>query len=124
VPCVGPGDIGEDCCGRPVARGGLCWGHLKVRERGGALRPLKSKPSPFERVIEAGSAFLEAEAEDDDEYRRTLAAFRRAAEGWMRAEGWSPPPAPERQDERAPEPARLVAQAACSACAGAQPAGA
>lgn len=89
--CVGPGDLGEDCCGRPAARGALCWGHLKQRERGQQLCPLKRSVSPFERVIVSGSAFLEAES--DEEYRLRLADFRRAAEGWMRSEGWVPPPA-------------------------------
>jgi hypothetical protein len=89
VTCVGPGALGEDCCGRPAARGGLCWAHLKQRERGQQFRPIPERLSSFERVIVAGSAFLEAE--DEPEYRMSLVAFRRAAEAWLREEGWQPP---------------------------------
>ncbi len=89
MPCEGPGDGGNEWCGRAVFRGGLCFGHRRQLGRGQSLRPLKGKAPPFERVIEAGSAFLEAES--DEEYRSRLDAFRRAAEGWLRAEGWTPP---------------------------------
>lgn len=92
MPCVGPGAIDEDCCGRAVFRGGLCFGHVKQRQRGKGLRPLKGAVSPLEVVIEAGGAWLEAET--DEEYRARLVAFRKATEGWLRAEGWRPPDAP------------------------------
>lgn len=89
MPCVGPGDLGEECCGRPVFRSGMCLAHTKQRQRGQALRPIKEKVSPFERVILAGNVLVDAESED--EYRRARASLRSAAEAWLRDEGWTPP---------------------------------
>jgi hypothetical protein len=80
--CIGPE------CKEPAARGDLCWGHLKQRERGQVLRPI-AKLTPEERVIEAGSAYLEAE--DDDEFRTTRARFLRMCELLMLSQGWRPP---------------------------------
>jgi hypothetical protein len=80
--CIGPE------CKEQAARGDLCWGHLKQRERGQVLRPI-AKLTPEERVIEAGSAFLEAE--DEDEYRATRARFLRMCELMVLSQGWRPP---------------------------------
>jgi hypothetical protein len=81
--CIGPE------CHRPIFRGSYCAGHTKQLQRGGRLRPLKEKLPALERVIVAGSVFLEADT--DEEYERALAAFRQAAEAWLRERGWSPP---------------------------------
>jgi hypothetical protein len=80
--CIGPE------CERQADRGSLCWGHRKQMERGQVLRPI-AKLTPEERVIEAGSAYLEAE--DDDEFRTTRARFLRMCELLMLSQGWRPP---------------------------------
>jgi hypothetical protein len=80
--CIGPE------CKRPAARGGLCWAHLKQRERGQALRPIQDL-SHEERVLVAGNAWLEAET--DEEYEATKAKLLREAERWLAARGWRPP---------------------------------
>jgi hypothetical protein len=80
--CIGPE------CSEPAARGDLCWGHLKQRERGQTLRPIE-KLTPEEVVIRAGSEFLEAEG--DEEYDAARARFLRASERWLLSRGWRPP---------------------------------
>ncbi len=80
--CIGP------LCRRPAARGGLCWGHLKQRQRGQALSPIEEL-TPKERVLDAGNAWLEAEG--DEEYRLAEARFVRACEAMVEALGWRPP---------------------------------
>jgi hypothetical protein len=80
--CIGPE------CKEPAARGDLCWGHLKQRERGQVLRPI-AKLTPEERCIEAGSAMLEAE--DDAEYKAQRARWIRSCELMVLAQGWRPP---------------------------------
>jgi hypothetical protein len=85
--CIGPQ------CKKPAARGLLCWGHLKQRQRGQhELTPIE-EPTPKELVLEAGNAWLEAE--DDAEYRAAEAKFLRACEHLMLAQGWRPPLGPK-----------------------------
>lgn len=76
-------------CDRAAERGGLCWAHLKQRQRGHALRPLAEKLSLKERALEAGNAWLEAES--DEEYRAAEVRFLRAAGALLREQGWRPP---------------------------------
>jgi hypothetical protein len=87
--CYGPR------CSEPAERQGLCWGHMKQKQRGQELRPIVS--SPEGRVIEIGSEMLEAE--DDGEWDNARIRFLRAAEAMMRALGWRPPMVRERAGE-------------------------
>lgn len=95
--CIGPE------CKEPAARGDLCWGHLKQRERHQVLRPIE-KLTPEERVLEAGSEWLEAE--EDEEYEAKRARFLLMCERMMLAKGWRPP-APEARPVAVPRPAQL-----------------
>lgn len=97
--CIGPH------CKEPAARGDLCWGHAKQRSRGQALRAIE-KLSPEERVIEAGSAWLEAE--DEGEYRTARVRFLRACEQLFLAQGWRVP----RPDRSSPAGGESVEQLA------------
>ncbi len=60
--CIGPE------CEEPVAGHGLdlCSSHLKQHQRTGKLKPIAQKVSPEERAIQAGTAMLEADS--DEEY--------------------------------------------------------
>lgn len=111
MPCNGPpDDHGADRCGRPVWRCGLCFGHSKQARRGRTLRPLAGKIPPFDHVLEMGSAWLEADAEDDRAYRAAVERFRRAVEAWMTAEGWQrPTDQVPRPCEPGPEPRAALA---------------
>lgn len=90
-------------CGRPSERitekvGPVCSAHRKrldkLRRGRGRLAldaPLRDELSPLERVILAGSLFLEAPSEDDHAYDRALREFLHACATWLRLQGWRPP---------------------------------
>lgn len=82
-------------CDRPVARGGLCWGHIKARQRGSApeLGPPATEPvAPLERLREAAIDYREVDSEDDDAYRRADDRLRKAAKAYgRRGSGGRPP---------------------------------
>lgn len=40
-------------CDKPSARGGLCWGHVKRRQKGKPLTELGERLSPKERLVKA-----------------------------------------------------------------------
>jgi hypothetical protein len=67
-----------DGCENDAARGGLCWAHVKEKQRTGKLSPLSKRPaSALERLTEAAIAY--AEAEEDDEFRRARDNLRKSA---------------------------------------------
>lgn len=77
-------------CFREAKRSGLCWTHLKRRERGcPAAAPVAETMSPLERVLVAGNRWLEAET--DEEHDAALRRFRNACTSWMQSNGWRPP---------------------------------
>ncbi len=79
-------------CERPAWRAcGLCPAHLKRLQRGRPLGGPIEQLSPLERVIIAGSAWLEADAENDDQYAARLRAFEATCASWLRSKGWRPP---------------------------------
>ena len=83
-----------DGCARPAARGGLCWGHLKRRQRGAVvdveLRPAAGGQAPVTLetsrglFLDAVLAYADAPVDDDDEYRRALDRLEKAAVAFAR----------------------------------------
>lgn len=69
-----------DGCPKEAARGGLCWGHVKKRQRGQTVNEaLTERPeSKIDVLREAALAY--AEAEEDDDFRRAEDSLRKAAE--------------------------------------------
>lgn len=81
-----------DECLNPIFRGPYCGAHYKRMQRGRPMTtPIGEQLSPEELVIEAGSALLECDAEDDAGYRRKRKAFIRATLQLAQAMGWRPP---------------------------------
>ena len=80
-------------CGEEAQRYGLCWGHVKQKQRGRPLTPLKEALSPEEAVLAAGNDWLEAD--ENDEYRAARTRFLLAASRWLRSQGWKPPAPPK-----------------------------
>ena len=68
-----------------TARGSFCDMHWKRKQRGAPMnsramaRAAQEKLSPFARLVEAASAFAEADAEDDEGYNRAEGELREAA---------------------------------------------
>lgn len=79
-----------DDCTRPAFRGSVCSTHMKQKQRNGVMTPIAEQLTPEERFIRATSAWLDADAEDDDKYSALRAAALRAGVAWMRARGWIP----------------------------------
>lgn len=65
--CDGPGEQPGDECGRPVSGHGKgkCQTHLKQLQRTGKMTPIAEKISLEERAVNAGTAMLEADTDDD-----------------------------------------------------------
>ncbi len=99
--CRGPGLDGNPC-DHPPARHGqeLCWGHLRQLSRRGRLVPIREVRTPFDKVVDAGSALLEADSEDDAAFEFLKHRFFDACTLWMKSRGW-------RQPEPAPTPAEF-----------------
>ena len=74
-----------DGCSRPSFRRGFCTTHFKRVQRHGATGGVVQELSAEERVIIAGSEFLEA----DQDYDAKRRAFLRAIASWMVERGWS-----------------------------------
>lgn len=91
-----------DGCTRPRFRKELCSSHLKRLQRKqkdpsvvvlspiSESAPLEGK-TPEERVIDAGSDFLEVSAENEQLYQYKRKAFLRAIEIWAISRGFTPP---------------------------------
>ena len=87
--CRGPGQ-----CERPPDGHGvdlLCSTHRKQLQRTGKCAPIREARNAFERVIDAGSRMLEADADDDAAWRQLSVAFSHACESWMFSRGWRRP---------------------------------
>ncbi len=70
-------------CEREAKRNGLCWTHVKRRQRGSAGGPNGNRyPSRWERVAAAILAYTEAE--DDTAFARAKKRAERAIEAWFR----------------------------------------
>lgn len=69
-----------DGCDNPAAKGGLCWGHHKRRQRGRVISSALSKPSrtPWAAVQKSALAYAEADSGDDREWERASEALRAA----------------------------------------------
>jgi hypothetical protein len=101
-------------CERRAGGGTLCSLHEKRRQRGTNMNAaVPQKIPPFELVIEVGSRYLESET--DAEERANKAKLRRAAAGWLRAEGWMPPDELRRLIEEEREDLRRQMRAAARA---------
>lgn len=61
-------------CGNEAKRSGLCWGHVKRRQRNtGETQLLREYGlTPWRRVLEACFELLDIPASDTDEWRRAL----------------------------------------------------
>lgn len=88
VPCS------VDGCPHDAARGGLCWSHVRRKQRGQALSPaIRQRPkTPFERVTEAAIAYVDADADEDfararDNLRKAVAAYGSTALADLAREG-------------------------------------
>lgn len=66
-------------CHAPAARRGLCWRHYMYVRRGTEDRPRGA----FERVAAAALAYANADAEDDDAFRRARERLRDALDVWV-----------------------------------------
>lgn len=70
-----------DGCLNAEQKGGLCHGHIKRRQRGDALTPLKQRPATtWERITEAALAYANADSMDDREFRRASDNLRTAVD--------------------------------------------
>jgi hypothetical protein len=67
----------------------LCSGHRKQMHRRGRLSEIQTPLSPEEVALRAGSAWLEADGEDD--YKRARLLFLGMTQRWLRSLGWRPP---------------------------------
>lgn len=70
-------------CGRPAARAGLCWAHVKRAQRGQDLdAPIagRSTEDAFTRLSDAALAYSDAmDGDDDQAVRETTRKLQRAA---------------------------------------------
>ena len=74
-------------CRNPEAEAGLCWGHLKRRKRGRSLDgPLRQYGRTARENLVA-AALRCADADDDDEYRRSSKTLRIYAQRYARQAG-------------------------------------
>lgn len=64
---------------RPAFRNGKCSTHMKQLQRTGKTTAIAEKLTDEERAIEAGTAMLQAEADDDAAYAKHRRAFLVAA---------------------------------------------
>lgn len=72
-------------CVNEAQRDGLCWAHLKQRERDGRLREVKTKPeSPRDRLREAALAYADAADYDEDAFKRADDNLRKSAIAYAR----------------------------------------
>ncbi len=80
--CDGPGrDPGTECGVEVAGHGGgetgtpKCQAHLKQLQRDGRMKPIAEKLTPIERCLVAGSAWVEADSDDDQEAKRLERIF-------------------------------------------------
>ena len=83
-----------DGCTRPAARAGLCWGHLKRRQRGSTvgveLRPAAGGQAPVSLetsrslFLDAAVEYAHVEPDDDEAYHRALERLEKAAVAFAR----------------------------------------
>lgn len=72
-------------CDRPAARSGLCWAHVRAKQRNRPLVPLKVKaPSTFARLISAALNLADTDTGDDEAYDRAQDNLRKASEAHRR----------------------------------------
>ena len=74
-------------CGKPVARAGLCWAHLKRRRKGLPLHPpLQPRhDNPWDALMDSIFALQAVDPVDDDEWERRIDCFRQAVRKYMHA---------------------------------------
>ena len=77
--CDGPG------CELPAFAHSKCIGHLRQRQRGQPLRPLRERLSAWDRLADAAIDFGNLTTNDDDAFRRARANLRAAARAWARS---------------------------------------
>lgn len=71
-----------DGCAKEAARGGLCWGHIKRRQRkrtvSGELRAW-GRPPP-QLLVDAALSVADADTADDGAWRRAKDLLRKASD--------------------------------------------
>jgi hypothetical protein len=74
-------------CGRPARERGLCWAHVRRQRRNADLSaPIQQRhPTPIAMLTEAALNYAEAEALDDEAYRRATTRLRVAARRYVLA---------------------------------------
>lgn len=72
-------------CSKPAAKSGLCWMHLKRKQRGTvAEAPEQERLTPSERVTQAALDLADADTDDDDAYALAVDTLRKAVDRWYR----------------------------------------
>lgn len=98
-------------CDRPAKKGGLCWGHVKRRQRrkkGQAFsteiaerrRPNSPYSSPYDRCYEIALSFGDLRATDDEGWEAARERFRKALDAYAEAKA-----AGRRPPQKTPAPA-------------------
>jgi hypothetical protein len=81
---VRPCDV--DDCANETARSGLCWGHLKQRQRGQATHELRARGQGPRRVfLSAVLDLMEVDSGDEEAWRRCWHRLRVAARRYVLA---------------------------------------
>ncbi|WFG54176.1 hypothetical protein Mx9_p69 [Myxococcus phage Mx9] len=87
-------------CLRPARRSGLCWGHLKRRQRGPQGTELRERGlAPKARFLEAVYDLVEVDASDKRQWELAWKRLRMAAYRYVRADKATDP----RRKKRTPE---------------------
>ena len=73
---------GPECEREAVPGGRFCAGHYKQHSRGQPLTPLRSYASTWDRLVESAISFVDADSDDDLEFKRAKDALAAAARAY------------------------------------------
>lgn len=78
---------GIDGCCKPAARGGLCWAHMKRKQRKkDSAQPVREYGKPVtEKISQAALRYAEADPLDDKEFLRARDLLLKYAKAYGRA---------------------------------------